>query len=408
MHRSDIRQQPAPLHSRSSSCCCRRRRRRSRGSGLSPRTAPGGGSRAPQGREAPGRSRGGSRCWHRERGRAQLAAGHAAGRGAAGTQRGRSGQRAPRTAPGPLRPPARLGAPRRSPCPHRTASAPRGRRTGPQRSASHAAAQPPEPPHARGRAPDAVPTHNFLSGSAAPLRSVPGGGRGAPRARSPARPRAARSPESGPASHPAGPGPAGTPSRYRSRAPPHPRRTAAALPRSAAPRRVRARHRAPHLPEAPPPPLAGRSRAARCLPRPRSGLSPLAWRGGRARRARCPSRCRSRSGLGPASWRPRAAAPMEPAAPRRPLRRGDVGASAPAPPPYCAQKRRGTNALRGVRAVMLRAAAHGEERGEGRGREWRWTEMGIAMGTGTGRKMGIGTETGMGRGMETETGTGVD
>lgn len=151
-----------------------------------------------------------------------------------------------------------------------------------------------------------------------------------------------------------------------------------------------------------------RSRAARCLPRPRSGLSPLAWRGGRARRARCPSRCRSRSGLGPASWRPRAAAPMEPAAPRRPLRRGDVGASAPAPPPYCAQKRRGTNALRGVRAVMLRAAAHSEERGEGRGREWRWTEMGIAMGTGTGREMGIGTETGMGRGMETETGTGVD
>ncbi|XP_053812926.1 basic proline-rich protein-like [Vidua chalybeata] len=85
---------------------------------------------------------------------------------------------------------------------------------------------------------------------------------------------------------------------------------------------------APHSPGLRPPPRpvpsGGAPPALGAVPRRCPPLSPLAWRGGRARRAPCPSRCRcqsrcrSRSGLSPASWRPRARPPMEPAAPRCP------------------------------------------------------------------------------------------
>lgn len=132
---------------------------------------------------------------------------------------------------------------------------------------------------------------------------------------------------------------------------------APALPRAT---RARGRHRAPYLPKARP----RRSRAARCLPRPCPPLSPLAWRGGRARRARCPSRCRSRSGLGPASAPPHGAPapadPMEPATPRLPTTPPRCADGRARPPPAVLRPRAAPPKVArcGAPAVMLRAAAH--------------------------------------------------
>lgn len=318
MHRSDIRQQPAPLHrrrGRSSSCCCCCCYRRSPGLRPQPTHSTGTWEPRTSGLWSPGPEPRQLQASARGAGPRTARGRRAAGRGAAGTRQCRSGPRAPRTVPGPLRPPT-------------------GRRDG---AAGPRGAARPTPRHGRQHRPTrgaALRTPSPLTTSAAvpPLRTVPGGAdgalpehearngraqRGAPRA-APLPSRRARPGRNAlpvPGPHPPAPARRRGPAPLR-RPPPGPGPAPRPAPTGgAAPRRLR---------------------TDRCLPRPRSGLSPLAWRGGRARRARCPSRCRSRSGLGPASWRPRAPAPMEPAAPRRPLRRADVGASAPAPPPYCA------------------------------------------------------------------------
>ncbi|XP_065546908.1 collagen alpha-1(I) chain-like [Lathamus discolor] len=205
---------------------------------------------------------------------------------------------------------------------------PRPRRTEPRLPRPSAPSEPPHRslprtgPHSLLRPPQRASQARASAPLApAPARCPPPVHRGrAPRPSAPALPCSSRKPQALPAAYfpvhrpcPAQPGPA-----------------AAASPRTY-------RRRFPR-----------RSRAARCLPRPCPPLSPLAWRGGRARRARCPSRCRSRSGLSLASAPPHGApapaAPMEPAAP--------MGAR-PAPP-YCGQERRHPNRA----AVMLRAAAH--------------------------------------------------
>ncbi|CAN8190018.1 unnamed protein product [Coccothraustes coccothraustes] len=222
-----------------------------------------------------------------------------------------TGSRAP--APSPLPPLSPRGSPSSGGSSHRPAAAP-------GLAALHDRLPEPQCPgsrHPRPRRPSAPSAHRARPGR--PRRTGP---------RSLLRP-PHRAPQPcirpialGPARRPPRPAVPGLPFPF-----PQPRALPAASPWCPGP--------APHSPGLRPPPRpvpsGGAPPALGAVPRRCPPLSPLAWRGGRARRAPCPSRCRcqsrcrSRSGLSPASWRPRA-------------RRAD-GTGRAALPPLPAQRR---------------------------------------------------------------------